>query len=56
MTEYVQRKYTGIICNRCNIYNAPYNERLVKIKLKSLEYRQYEFYLITFFLNNKWCP
>ena len=48
-TESVQRKYTRLIFNRCNIYYTSYLDRLTKLKIKSLEYRRLEFDLIQFF-------
>ena len=41
--EPVQRNFTRLICNRCNISDSSYNERLVKLGLRSLEYRRWEF-------------
>ena len=45
----VQKRYTQIIFNRCNIPNTSYTDRLIKLKIKSLEYKRLEFDLITFF-------
>ena len=47
--ESVQRRYTRLICNHCNIANTCYRERLVKFNIKYLEYRRLEFDLITLF-------
>lgn len=47
--ESVQRKYTRLIFNRCNISYTSYLDRLTKLNIKSLEYRRLEFDLITFF-------
>ena len=47
--ESVQRKYTRLIFNRCNISYTCYLDRLAKLNIKSLEYRRIEFDLITFF-------
>ena len=47
--ESVQRKYTRIIFNRCNISYTCYLDRLAKLNIKSLEYRRIQFDLITFF-------
>ena len=44
--EYVQIRYTRRTCNRCNISNTSYLQRLVKLNLKYLEYRRLEFDLI----------
>ena len=46
-TESVQKSYTHITCNGCNIHNTPYLNRLVKLTFKSLDYGHYEFNLIT---------
>ena len=45
----VQRKYTRLNCNRCNIANTSYKDRLIKHNIKSLEYRKLKFDLITLF-------
>ena len=45
--ESVQRNFTRLACKRCNISNTSYKERLVKLGLKSLEYRSWQFDLIT---------
>ena len=42
--ESVQRKYTRLIFNCCNISCTPYLDRLTRLNIKSLE-----FDLITFF-------
>ena len=47
--ESVQRNFTRLICSRCNISNTSYNDRLVKLGLKSLEYRRWEFDLFTLY-------
>ena len=47
--ESVQKIYTRIICNCCNIHNKLYHERLVKLQLKSLEYRRCKFDLFYYF-------
>ena len=47
--ESIQRKYTRIVFNRCNISYTSYFDRLSKLGIKSLEYRRIEFDLITFF-------
>ena len=44
----VQRKYTRLIFNLCNISYTSYLGRLTKLKIKSLEYWILEFDLITF--------
>ena len=46
-TESKQPKFTRLICNRFNIPNILYQERLTKLGLNFLEYRRWEFYLIT---------
>ena len=45
--ETIQRKFTRLIFNRCHKSNISYEERLTKLCLKSLEYRRWEFDLIT---------
>ena len=47
--EYVERNFTCFVCNRCNISNTSYKDRLVKLGLESLEYRRWQFDLITLF-------
>ena len=52
----MQRKFTRFVCNRCNISNTSYNDRLIKLRLESLEYRRWQFDLITLFkiINGKY--
>ena len=54
--ESVQRNFTRLICNRCNISDSSYNERLVKLGLRSLEYRRWEFDLFMLYeiINGKY--
>ena len=47
--ESVQRNFTRLVCNRCNIPNNSYSDRLIKLGLKSLEYRRWEFDLVTLY-------
>ena len=47
--ESVQIRYTKQICNRCNIPNISYQDRLYKLGLRSLEDRRKEFDLISMF-------
>ena len=42
--ESVQRNFTGLICSRCNISNTSYNDRLIKLGLKSLEWREFDLF------------
>ena len=44
--ESVQKHFTRVACNRCNIPFSSYADRLNKLNLKSLEYRRLEFDLI----------
>ena len=52
----MQRSFTRLICNRCNISYTSYNDRLIKFGLKSLEYRRWEFDLLTLYkiINGKY--
>ena len=52
----MQKKFSRFIYNRCNISNTSYNDRLVKLRLKSLEYRRWEFDLFTLYkiINGKY--
>ena len=54
--ESVQRNFTRFVCSRCNISNTSYNDRLVKLGLKYLENRRWEFDLFTFYkiINGKY--
>ena len=45
----MQRNFTHFVCNRCNIPNKSYSDRLIKLGLKSLEYRRWEFDLVTLY-------
>ena len=45
----MQRNFTRLICSRCNISDTSYNDRLVKLGLKSLEYRRWEIDLFTLY-------
>ena len=47
--ECVQIRYTKQICNRCNIPNISYQDRLYKLDLRSLKDRKKEFDLISMF-------
>ena len=52
--ENVQKRFTKIICRRCNIPSSSYSERLTKLNLLSLKSRRIRFDLITMFkiINN----
>ena len=52
----MQRNFTRFVCNRCNIPNKSYNDRLIKLGLQSLEYRRWEFDLLTLYkiINGKY--
>ena len=54
--ESVQRNFTRFVCNRCNISYTSYKDRLVTLRLDSLEYRRWQFDLITLFkiINGKY--
>jgi len=41
--ESVQRNFTKMICNHCNISYSSYPDQLNKLNIKSLEYRRLEF-------------
>lgn len=47
--EIVQKRFTRIICIRCNIPFNSYADRLNKLNMKSLEYRRAEFDLMFMF-------
>ena len=47
--EGIQIQYTKQICNRCNIPNVSYQDRLYKLDLISLQDRRKKFDLITMF-------
>ena len=52
--EKVQKRYTKIVCRRCNIPFSSYTDRLKKLDLLSLQNRRIRFDLITLFkiINN----
>ena len=52
--EKVQKRYTKIVCRRCNIPFSSYTDRLRKLDLLSLQDRRIRFDLITLFkiINN----
>ena len=45
----VQRNFARFVCIRCKISNTLFKDRLVKLELKSLEYKRWQFDLITLF-------
>ena len=45
--ESAQRNFTRSVCNKCNISYTSYKNRLVKLGLEFLEYRKWQFDLIT---------
>ena len=52
--ENVQKRFTKIVCRRCNIPSSSYSDRLTKLNLSSLQSRRVRFDLITLFkiINN----
>ena len=54
--ESVERNFTRFVCNRCNILKTLYKDRLVRLRLESLEYRIWQLDLITLFkiINGKY--
>ena len=53
--EKVQKRFTKIVCRRCNIPFSSYNDRLAKLNLLSLQNRRVRFDLITLYkiFNNR---
>ena len=47
--EKVQKRFTKIVCRRCNIPFSSYNDRLAKLNLLSLQNRRVRFDLITLY-------
>ena len=43
----VQRNFTRFVCNKCNISNTSYKDRLVRLRLEPLENRRWQFDLMT---------
>ena len=53
--ESVQSRFTKLVCNRCNIPNTSYQDRLYKLGMLSLKHRRIRFDLITLYkiINNQ---